>query len=101
LHHHAAPIIVPLWWFAFARHGALDWRAPLLWALYPLGYALYILVRAMTEGNAIIPYFFMDVGRLGWFAALLNMAVIAAGFVLTGYGLLALDAYLARRQARG
>lgn len=102
LHHHVAPLAVPLWWLVFARHGALGWRAPLWWALYPLGYSAYILIRAAIEPAGLpqrYPYFFLDVETLGWPLALLHMGGIAAGFVTAGYGLVALDRWLARRAA--
>lgn len=102
LHHHAAPLAVPLWWLIFADHGKLGWRAPWLWALYPLGYSGYILVRAAMESPAAprrYPYFFLDVDALGWAAALAYMAGIAAAFVLLGHGFVALDRWLARRTA--
>ncbi len=100
LHHIATPLAVPLWWLVFARHGQLDWRAPLLWALYPLAYSAYILTRAALTPPAaepVIPYFFMDVGRLGWSAALANMAMISAAFVLAGLAFVWLDRALAPR----
>lgn len=101
LHHHVAPLAVPLWWLIFARYGALGWRAPWLWSLYPLAYCAYILTRATLEPAGLpgrIPYFFMDAARLGWPTAIANMAAIAAGFVLAGHGLVVLDRALARRQ---
>lgn len=87
-HHVIIPLVVPLWWLAFAPHGRLGWRAPLWWALYPLAYSSYVLVRAQLEpaGTPLrYPYFFMDVERLGWTTALSNMAAIALGFVLAGW----------------
>lgn len=87
-HHIFVPIAVPLWWLAFAPHGQLSWRAPLAWALYPLGYAGYVMIRAQFEpANAPprYPYFFMDADKLGWTTAVGNMAAIAAVFVLAGW----------------
>lgn len=88
IHHVIVPLAVPLWWLAFAPHGRLGWRAPLAWALYPLAYAGYIMVRAQFEPRGApqrYPYFFMDVDRLGWTGAIANMAAIALGFVLAGW----------------
>jgi hypothetical protein len=88
VHHVIMPLAVPLWWLAFARHGALDWLAPLVWAGYPLAYAAYIQIRAALEPPgtpARYPYFFMDVEKLGWSGAIIGMAVIALGFVVIGW----------------
>ena len=104
IHHVAMPVLVPLWWLAFAGKGSLGRTDPLRWALYPLAYAGYIFLRVglETPGPGIAyPYFFMDADRLGYPAAIANMAGIALGFVLTGYGVVWLDRRLAEAgQAR-
>lgn len=100
MHHHVMPVLVPLWWLVHAEKGRLNWRSPFLWALYPLGYSAYALTRAALEPAGTpgrYPYFFMDVETLGWIPALVNMGVIALGFVLAGLGVVALDRRLARR----
>lgn len=94
VHHVVAPIVVPLWWLAFAPHGRLGWRDPFAWALYPLAYAGYIFARVELQdaGSTLrYPYFFMDADKLGWTMAIANMAGIAAGFVATGLALVWLD----------
>lgn len=100
IHHVAMPVLVPLWWLAFAPKGKLTWGDPLRWSLYPLAYAAYIFLRVglETPGSGIAyPYFFMDADRLGYLGAVLNMTAIAFGFVLTGLGVVWLDRRLARR----
>lgn len=88
-HHQATPLLVPLWWIFFGRHGQLSWGAPLLWALYPLAYSLFSIGYAQTlpaDGSlpTRYPYFFMDIDRLGLPAVALNLFAISAGFVLVG-----------------
>lgn len=100
IHHVAMPVLVPLWWLAFAPKGKLIWSDPLRWSLYPLAYAAYIFLRVglETPGSGIAyPYFFMDADRLGYLGAILNMTAIALGFVLIGLGVVLLDHRLARR----
>jgi hypothetical protein len=87
------PILVPLFWLAFVRKGALTWRAPFLWMLYPLGYFLYALLRGTLEGRYAYP--FMDVLAIGWPQTLINDFLIAAGFVIAGVALVSLDRWLA------
>lgn len=94
MHHFWVPLAVPLWWLAFAPHGGLRWRDPLLWALYPLAYSAYAIARAELE-RAAVPYFFMDVSALGWPQALANMAAIALAFVLAGLVAVLVDRRLA------
>ncbi len=98
LHHHVAPVAVPLWWLVYAPHGRLGARAPLVWALYPLAYAAYSLTRAAFEPDSPFryPYFFMNVEMLGWGQVLVNLAIIAVAFTIVGYGVLLVDRRLGR-----
>lgn len=92
--HRVTPLLVPLYWLAFAPKGGLRRHDPLLWALYPLAYFLYALARGAVEGRYAYP--FMDVGRLGWPQTGLNALVMAAGFLLAGLALYWLDKRMAR-----
>jgi hypothetical protein len=96
--HVVAPILVPLFWLAFVRKGALTWRAPFLWMLYPLGYFLYALLRGAVEGRYAYP--FMDVLAIGWPQTLINGLLIAAGFVVAGAAMVWVDHWLAGRHGR-
>lgn len=92
--HKATPLLVPIWWLAFVPKGQLTARHPLLWALYPLTYFTYALVRGGIDGK--YAYSFIDVARHGWPPVLLTAALIALSFVAAGFGLLLLDRRLAR-----
>ena len=92
--HRFTPVLVPLWWLAFATKGGLRARDPLLFALYPLAYFGYALARGAADGR--YPYPFMDVARLGWDETGLNALIMAAGFLVAGFGLYRLDRALAR-----
>ena len=94
LMHKVTPVLVPLWWLAFAAKGGLRRRDPLLWALYPLAYFAYALARGSAEGRYAYP--FIDLGSLGWAAVALNGLLIAAGFVIAGQALVAVDTAMAR-----
>lgn len=94
LMHKVTPVLVPFWWLAFADKGGLRRRDCLLWALYPLAYFGYALVRGKAEGRYAYP--FIDVASLGGPAVALNGLMIALGFVVTGLALVALDARMAR-----
>jgi hypothetical protein len=92
--HWVTPVLVPLWWFAFAPKGGLARRDPFVWMLYPLAYFAYALARAELDGR--YPYPFMDANRLGWLQTGLNAVEVAAGFLLAGLLLVWLDRRLAR-----
>jgi hypothetical protein len=92
--HQATPVVVPVFWMIFVRKGALRLVDPLLWAIYPLGYLVYALVWGGMHGR--YPYPFLNVGQIGWGRVWLNAALIAAGFMVVGWGVVVLDRRLGR-----
>ncbi len=97
LMHYAVPALVALFWLVFAPKGGLRRIDPLNWALLPLAYFPYALVRAQLDGFYAYP--FINVAQLGWSRVLTNAAVIAVAFVLTGLALVWLDRKMARSPA--
>jgi len=114
--HYVVPVLYLVWWFALLPHGTLVWRDAARWLWFPLVFALlphgtlvwrdaarwlwFPLVFALWTfaRGAIVdeyPYPFLDVGRLGYPAALLNAAAVAALFAALGLGLVAADKALA------
>jgi hypothetical protein len=87
--HMVTPVLVPLFWICFTPKGKLTWRHPLLWAIYPLAYLGYALVRGGAIGQ--YPYPFLNVAQIGWPRTAVNSAVIAAAFLLCAYALVWLD----------
>lgn len=94
--HTAAPLLAAVWWLAFGGHG-LRLRRLWVWLTWPTAYCLYALARGQADG--IYPYFFLDVGRLGWAQAGLNIAGLVAAFGLAGVGLWASARLLGRTAA--
>lgn len=93
--HQLNPVLVVLFWLLFTRKGALSWRDPLLWALYPLVYLAYALARGVAEGKYAYP--FIDVSANGWVGVMSNVVVIALGFIAAAEVLVLIDRMLARR----
>ena len=93
--HGVTPALVALFWFVGAPRGALRSCDVGLWAAAPLLYFAYALARGAADG--IYPYPFIDVPRIGWAATALNAALIAAGFLVAGFGLVWVDRRLGRR----
>jgi hypothetical protein len=87
--HKVSPVAMTLWWLVFSPRRKLAWNAPLGWAIYPVGYFAYALVRGHYEH--IFPYPFIDVGKLGWTQTLLNAVGIAMAFLLAGLLLVWID----------
>lgn len=94
--HVLTPAMVGIFWLLMARKGALSWRDPLFWALYPSGYLLYALVRGFVQGRYAYP--FIDVSADGWVQVAINAIVIALGFVAAGEILVWIDRQLASRR---
>jgi hypothetical protein len=93
--HYAMPALVALFWLIFAPKGGLRRIDPLNWALLPLAYFPYALVRAQLDGKYAYP--FINAAQLGWPRVLTNAAIIAVAFVLAGLALVWLDGKLGRR----
>lgn len=87
--HRITPVLVPLWWLAFAPRGALRGGDPLRWALLPLTYFAYGLVRGELAGR--YPYPFMNPVKIGWDGVIAYALAMAAGFLLFGYALVWFD----------
>ena len=94
--HKIVPPLVAAYWLAFASKGGLRWIDPALWSLYPLAYLGYALVRGAYEGRYAYP--FIDVAALGPTRTAINCLAIAAGFIIAGLLMVALDQLLARRR---
>lgn len=92
--HYVVPSLTPLFWLVFAPKGALRWRDPLLWAIYPLTYFAYSLTRGAADGK--YPYPFMDIPVVGWPSALTTVAIILALYLLVGLILVWLGRWMGR-----
>lgn len=93
--HKVTPILVPLWWIAFAGKGQFGRRDPWIWAIFPALYLPYALLRSMAEG--IYAYPFINIAKLGIGQVAINALLIATGFVLAGYALVWIDSRFSGR----
>ena len=80
--HYIVPGLALLFWLLFAPKGALKWGDPVLWAIYPLAYFAYALVRGASDGK--YPYPFMDIPKVGWTSAVTTVAIILVAYLLVG-----------------
>ncbi len=90
--HWVTPVLAALYWLGLQPKRGLGAGAPLLWLAAPALYFAYALVRGAAEGRYAYP--FLEVDRLGWGAVLLTAGVMAAGFLVAGYGMVWLDRVL-------
>ncbi|MDB5203700.1 MAG: hypothetical protein JWQ27_3109 [Ferruginibacter sp.] len=77
--HVVVPLFFIIYWFAFARTRALQWKYMFSWLMYPLFYLLVILLRGSWSG--FYPYPFIDVTRIGYSKALVNSAAMLGLFL--------------------
>ena len=89
LTHIVTPVLAFVGWLAFGPRRALSWRLIPAAFSFPLAWAGVTLLRGqLTESY---PYFFVDAGRLGYVAALLNMAGLGMFFVIVAAAFVGLD----------
>ncbi len=86
--HTAVPLLCLIWWVRCAPKSPLTRWHPLRWAVVPLAYCIYALLRGQMTG--VYAYPFIDVGVLGVGRTALNVAMLTLGFVFAGYGVVVL-----------
>jgi hypothetical protein len=80
--HTLVPLGVVLWWWMAAPKALIGTREVLRWLVFPVGYGAYVLIRGAVTGG--YPYFFLDVGTLGYVSVLINLAGFALLFGVLG-----------------
>jgi hypothetical protein len=86
--HSAVPLAsLALWWLA-APKSPLGWYLPLIWTGYPLGYAIYAILRGLVDGR--FPYFFLDPAKSGVGTVIAYVLGLGVFFVASGSLLIAL-----------
>lgn len=68
--HTIIPILVLIYWYLYENKNRLNYRQILSWAIYPLLYLFYILIRGYFSD--FYPYPFINVSDLGYFQVLIN-----------------------------
>ncbi|WP_446744646.1 Pr6Pr family membrane protein [Silvibacterium acidisoli] len=91
--HDILPLSILVFWLLLVPKGRLQWRSPLPWLIYPLGYlGLTMVTGAVTRQY---PYFFIDVTLLGYGRVLLYAFFITLAFLALSYITVAIDRAMA------
>ncbi|MBB6346705.1 hypothetical protein FHU36_003214 [Nonomuraea muscovyensis] len=102
--HYVTPIMAVIDWLFLDRTAHRPrWAAAFGWLVYPMAYLVFALVRgALLPPDAWkrYPYPFLDVDRFGYGGVSLMAVALAAGFLLLGFGLIALHRAVDRRVPR-
>ena len=77
--HDIVPLLYIVYWWLWVPKGTLRLGHIGLWALYPVVYFAYLLLRGNLLGA--YPYPFIDVANLGYVQVFVNAGGILAGFV--------------------
>ncbi|MBA1203405.1 hypothetical protein G7009_16885 [Pseudomonas capeferrum] len=95
--HDIMPLLYVLYWWFQVPKGTLRWRHLPLWALVPIAYFAFSLLRGHVIG--VYPYPFIDVASLGHARVMLNALAMLAAFLGVGMLVLGLDHWQGRRLA--
>lgn len=85
--HDVVPVMYVIFWIFFVPKSRLRWKNALSWAIYPLIYLAWILIRGAISGR--YPYPFVDVSRLGYAPVLRNSGVLLSLFLVISLALIA------------
>ncbi len=77
--HSVIPVLVFIFWYLYERTKPVKYAQIFKWAIYPLAYLFYILVRGSFSN--LYPYPFINVTNLGMTKALINAGVILVMFL--------------------
>jgi hypothetical protein len=78
--HDLVPVLYVAFWIFFIPKSGLRWRNSLSWAIYPIIYFVWIMIRGVISGR--YPYPFVDVAKLGYPQVMLNSAMLLATFLV-------------------
>ncbi len=96
--HYVMPIAMVLDWLMFVPKGRLRWIDPAKWLAFPLLYGVWTVIHGAMIGW--YPYWFIDIGELGWPRAMTNFGGLLAFFLILGLVVVAIDRTLGRDARR-
>ena len=101
--HVVLPIMYILDWFLFYERKQCKWYYPIVSILFPLGYAIFLLIQAIilnfdssiliptTTTPLIYPYFFVNLDTQGVPGVLMWIGILAVVFAVVGFMFYGLD----------
>lgn len=89
INHRVTPLLMALYWLIVVPKRSLPAAAPLIWIVPPLAYFPYAMVRGMAEGFYAYP--FLNIDSIGWTGVTFYAVAMAAGMLLLGAAMLAID----------
>lgn len=78
--HVASPILFVLFWLLFVPRGNIQWKELLLWAIFPLCYLVYSLIRGYFTHD--YPYDFINADKLSYPQIAINSFFVLVAFLV-------------------
>jgi hypothetical protein len=99
--HYVVPVMVLVDWVAFGPRRTSRWRDVAVWLLYPLGYSLVSIARAVAFPAATdrYPYSFLDPRGHGYGWVTLQLVQLGLELAVLAAAVIALDRLPSRRSA--
>ena len=94
--HYIVPTLYVLYWWIVTPKGPLQWQDAFVWISYPLGYAVYVLIRGEFINH--YPYPFLDVTEIGYLTVFVFMLVLGLFFLLLSWACIGLSKLQRRRR---
>ena len=109
--HVILPIMYVADWFLFYERKKCTWRYPVASIIFPLSYAIFLLIHAVilgfntsiltpTGSTLIYPYFFVNLETQGVPGVLMWIAILSVAFVAMGFMFFGLDK-LSKKNSKG
>jgi len=95
--HLIVPVLYVIFWLAFVPKQSIKWKHILPWAIYPLVYLAYTLLRGPYA--SWYPYPFIDVAVHGYHKVLFNSAMVCVVFVVFSVIFIGISKMMAKRPA--
>ncbi len=96
--HYVMPVTMLLDWLLFVPKGRLRWIDPVKWLAFPVLYGVWTVIHGALIGW--YPYWFIDLGALGWGPAMINFAGLLIFFLFVGLIVVTIDRVLGRHARR-
>lgn len=83
--HVVVPTLAVTDWLVVGRgESPVRWWQPIAWLSYPAAYGLLAFL-VLNDAGRRAPYYFLDPGSVGAATVLMNVGLLAAGFLVLGY----------------
>ncbi|WP_442588088.1 Pr6Pr family membrane protein [Pedobacter sp. AW31-3R] len=95
--HTASPVLYLLFWLFFVKKQLIPWKRVFPWALFPLVYLFYSLIRGYFTGY--YPYPFVDAAKIGYQQVFINSLLVLLVFMVISAVFITINRVLKRDES--